>query len=248
MKTRHLRIRVVSVALPLLLLLLATGCGTVTFPAGDPGYLPMSRGVRWLYESHAEVCRAGGGVATNDTLVSCEVLETAARGGVSAARLSGFPLQLDVWTEGTNLASEVLLVCIPVSQYHLLDTNELARFRDPRDSLLSVVDESSLILDCPLAAGKRFGDVGQLARPDCYYCWHVESEEAIRLRGIRGISPWRVHRAYRLVYRTLPDEQRVLFVPGVGIVEYAYHHNGTPCDVRLRLKSFYRPRPPPLTP
>ena len=95
--------------------------------------------------------------------------------------------------------------------------------------------------DCPLVVGKRFGEFDQLARPDLSYFWYVTLEEQSRLRGIRGISSWRRYRSYHLIYRTLPAVLHVVFVPGVGIVEYTYHHNGTPCDVRMRLKEFQKP-------
>jgi hypothetical protein len=229
------------IASAFLALFLAAGCGTVNIPADDPDYFPMTRGVRWTYEAHTEVCQEGGRIATNDIVVSCEVMETVARGGTTVAHLSGFPLAMNVWSEGTNLTGEVLLVCIPASQYHLLDASALARFQDPEDFLLGLFDEDSLVLDCPLVVGKRFGEFDQLARPDLSYFWYVTLEEQSRLRGIRGISSWRRYRSYHLIYRTLPAVLHVVFVPGVGIVEYTYHHNGTPCDVRMRLKEFQKP-------
>lgn len=203
----------------------------------------MTKGVRWTYTTHTEICQVGGHVATNDTVISCEVMETAAKCGIIAARLSGFPLGINAWSEGTNFTSEVLLVCIPASQYHLLDTNDLSRFQEPKDLLLDLVDENSLILDCPLTANKRFGEFGQLTRLDFSYCWFVESEEEVGIRGISGVSPWRKHMVYHLVYRTLPDVQHVVFAPGIGIIEYTYHHNGTPSNLRMRLKDFRKPGP-----
>jgi hypothetical protein len=221
--------------------LVVAGCGTVNIPADDPDYFPMTRGVGWTYATRAEVCGAGGTIVTNETEVFYEVLDAFDKGGTTAALLSGFPLSMDAWSAITNPADAVMLVCVPASQYHLLDTNALARFQAPEDLLLGLIDENSLILDCPLVTGKRFGEFEQLTRPDFSYCWFVESEEKVRIRGISGVSSWRKHIVYHLVYQTLPAVQHVVFAPGVGIVEYTYHHNGTPCDLRMRLKDFRNP-------
>jgi hypothetical protein len=230
-----------GLALSLMPCLFLTGCAPVIVPVNDPSYFPMTRGTQWSYETHSEVCRTGGGVVTNNTVILCEVIDAYAKGTVTAARLRGFPLEMDVWAGCTNHNDESLLVCIPGSQYHLLGTNAISRFFDTNDILFELVNEDSLFLDCPLAADKRFGEFKQLTRDDRLYSWHVESEEQCRIRGIQGISPWRQRTAYHLVYRTLPDVVSLVFVPGIGIVEYVYHHNGTPCDVRMCLKTFKNP-------
>lgn len=175
---------------------------------------------------------------TNDTEVFCEVMDTAEKDGITAALLSGFPLNMNVWFDTTNMTDAIMLICVPASQYHMVDTNAFARFHDPEDNLLGMIDENSLIIDCPLATNKRFGEFDQLTRSDYLYCWFVESEEEIRIRGIKGVSSWRKYIVYHLGYHTQPDIQHILFAPGIGIIEYTYHHNGTPCDMHMRLTEF----------
>lgn len=221
--------------------LLLSGCTTAIIPTNARSYFPMTHGTHWGYKTHSEVCQTGGGIVTNDAVVACHVLDVHAKGAVTAARLRGFPLGMDVWVGCTNLNDESLLVCIPGSQYHLVDAAAASRFADTNDFLQGLVGEGSLFLDCPLAAGKRFGEFDQLTRVDLFYSWHVVSEERCRIRGVKGVSPWTKRIAYHLEYRTLPDFQSVVFVPGIGIVEYVYHHNGTPCDVRMRLEAFKKP-------
>jgi hypothetical protein len=167
--------------------LLMSGCATVIVPANDSEYFPMTQGTQWRYKAHSEVCQTGGGMLTNDIEVVCDVLGVYAKESVTAARLRGFPLGLDVWAGCSNLNKESLLVCIPGSQYHLLGAAAASRFADTNDFLLGLVKESSLFLDCPLAVDKRFGDYEQLARADQSYCWHVVSEERRRVRGVIGL-------------------------------------------------------------
>ena len=218
--------------------LLLSGCAVVIVPANDPGYFPMTEGTQWRYEAHSVVCQTGGVIVTNDAVVACDVLGVYAKEAVTAALLRGFPLGSGVWAGCSNVNEDSLLVCIPGSQYHLVGATVASRFADTNDFLRGLVSEDSLFLDCPLAADKRFGEFEQLARADLSYCWHVVSEERCRIRGVKGVSPWRPRIAYQVEYRTLPDFQSIIFVPGIGIVEYVYHHNGTPCDVRMRLIAF----------
>jgi hypothetical protein len=225
-------------ALPLL-----SSCSTVIIPAGDPNYFPMTKGTSWKYEAHSEVSRHGENIATNDCIVECKVLDVYESAPFPAALFKGFPLEADVWTGCTNFNNKSLLVCIPGPQYHLLDPADAKRFNDANDFLLGLVSEDSLILDCPLIAGKRFGEFEQLTRIDYSYSWHVVSEEKLRIKGVKGISPWRKRVVYTIEYRTRPDFQSIVFTPGIGILEYIYHHNGTPCDVQLHLKEFTQPDP-----
>ncbi len=221
--------------------LFLSGCADVIISADDPMYFPMIPGIQWMYDTHSTVCLEGGIVVTNTTETICAVIDTYTKAGITAARLRGFPFGMDVWSGGTNIMDEILLVCIPASQYHMLETTAVDRFADPNDFLLNLVNEKSLILDCPLVAGKRFGEYEQLTRSDRNYSWNVESEQHYRIRGITGVSPWATRTVYNLIYRTLSDVQRVVFVPGIGIIEYEYHHNGTPCDFRMLLKEFRKP-------
>ena len=227
--------------------LAAAGCGTVRVPAGSPDYFPMQRGVRWTYALHREVGTTRGTVATNDTVVRCEALKAVVRPELTAALFSALPTSIDPWSETNGAASPVVLVQIADSQYHLLDTDALARCGDPEDALQDLIRGDSLFLDTPLVAGKRYGDFAQLTRPDGFYCWFVRSEARIRIRGVDGVSPWRRHVVYQLVHRSLPDVREILFAPGIGILEYTYHHNGTACDLRMKLQRFeQRVDPEPL--
>jgi hypothetical protein len=195
----------------------------------------MATGTRWIYRTRAEDADLASPI---DRTTVCEVLETVERKGARAALVRGFPLGMDLSSDSALDAATTLLTCVAASQYHAQNEHSLGRLKDPGDLLLGLVDENTLFLECPLVEGKRFGDFEQVAREDFRYCWLVESEREMRLRGIRGVSPWRSRRVYRLVYFTNPDEQHILFAPGIGIIEYTYHHHGTVSDLNMRLADF----------
>jgi len=48
---------------------------------------------------------------------------------------------------------------------------------------------------------------------------------------------------YTLVYRTNPDHTILGFVPGVGIVRYAYSHHGTTAEADAWLVGYHEGRP-----
>ena len=64
------------------------------------------------------------------------------------------------------------------------------------------------------------------------YCQVVDTASPRRRSGIER---------YRLTQRTLPDSERIDFVPGLGVVGYAYTHNGTGSSTDRRLVEFGRP-------
>lgn len=222
-----------------LVLSCAAGCGTLG-TSSLPAFFPMAKGTCWIYDRHAEVCGRQGGVVTNDATLTCVILETADRPGVAAALFSALPTHTDVWS-AEAADGPGLLLRVGASQYHVTNADLRDRLNDPNDGLLDLVTENTLLLDGPLVPGKRFGDLEQIARDDGRYVWRVETEEWVRLRGIRGISPWRKQRIYRMVYDTNPDAQTIVFAPGIGIVEYTYRHHGTPSDITLRLRDFVPP-------
>jgi hypothetical protein len=44
---------------------------------------------------------------------------------------------------------------------------------------------------------------------------------------------------FRMEYWTLPDDQKIELVPGLGVLSYRYHHHGTLADTDLRLVEFH---------
>jgi hypothetical protein len=53
-----------------------------------------------------------------------------------------------------------------------------------------------------------------------------------------GTVKWRS--AYVLGYRTLPDEETLTLVPGIGITSFAYVHHGTIVEANVHLVAYRR--------
>lgn len=213
-------------------LLSLAGCATYRPPAADD-FLPMEQGTRWVYVREAAVVGPKGGIVSNVTQVECRLLETLRKPGFVAARYSAFPTDSDIWSADEDAHSPGVLVRAGYGQYHTTRCDAWSNLE---------VNANTLLFDAPFAVGKRWGDADTILRDDGWYGWRIDSEEDVFLQGIRGVSRWHRHHVYHLEYATCPDLQRVLFVPGIGVLEYTYHHNGTPSDVRLRLVEFERGR------
>ena len=206
---------------------------------GTPQYFPVSPGVSWTYDTHCEDTDLD---LPMDRRVVARVLDTVQRKDVRVAVIQGFPFGI-TGAAGESLGADrcSALVQVGPMSYFLQGMDCFHRVRDPADKLLELVAEYALFLDGPLIAGRRFGDYDSLTRPDHMYCWYVESEEDIRIRGVRGVSSWRKHHVYRLVYATCPGTQRYTFAPGIGILEYSYSHHGMLSETRMKLVEFHQP-------
>ena len=68
--------------------------------------------------------------------------------------------------------------------------------------------------------------------------WWIESVAPVKL-DLAGMT--RATRpSYVLSYATLPDEERITLVPGVGITSFAYLHHGTTAEADVHLVSYHR--------
>ncbi len=86
-----------------------------------------------------------------------------------------------------------------------------------------VFDRAELLMEFPLRAGQRFGPPEQLCRSDGLYCWNVSP------------APQAGQGAFALSLRTLPDEQTLVFRPGIGVLSWQYRHHGTLDEASLEL-------------
>ncbi|MDP9104884.1 MAG: hypothetical protein M3N49_03030 [Candidatus Eremiobacteraeota bacterium] len=95
-----------------------------------------------------------------------------------------------------------------------------------------------LWFEAPLKPGALYRprDVGP--REDTMYGWLIASAAPVNvgLAGVEGAP----RSAYVLSYRTLPDEQRLTLVPGVGITSFAYVHHGTIAEADVHLVAYHR--------
>lgn len=202
-------------------------------------FFPMSPGVKWTYEVHCENVDLMQPV---DRRVETEVLNVVDRDGMRVAVVRGFPFDIS-GAEGEMLGAgktSAIVNIRPMTYFHQ-GVDSFERARDLKDSLVEFVREENLFLDGLLEEGRRFGPDDQLTRTDWRYCWIVDSEKDVRIRGVCGVSAWRKHRVYVLTYFSGPGSQRFTFAPGIGILEYHSQHNGSFDETHMRLTGFHRP-------
>lgn len=194
--------------------------------------LPLEPQTSWTYRARVAWTTPGTSVVRRRIITWTTIIETVQTSdSVTVATVRDWPTGLAWWTPGQ--ASEIsVILCRADRLYHLsaADASPAA----VADSLLAgrrapSLDE--LILQLPLHTGDLFGrDQGD--RDDTFYAWYVDSVAP----AAKGDS------VFTLTYRTVPDHQRVRFVPGLGITEYAYMHHGTVAEVDATLIAFRRPR------
>ena len=240
MRTRLINLSFIAAILPLWLQM---GCATAKVDkvdVADPNFFPMEKGTYWVYETNSEEQEGGadeaGNIKTNKrhTIDRIEVLDSCERRGVAAALLSDF-----LWS-GVFDQKRVLLRS-SLGRYYLLPAikwEEISgKIKDPND-ILAGIEDGEQIIDAPFAVGRTFGDGEAESRTDHWYCWCVESYDRKHFRNIKGVLPNKSYDAFTLFFRTNPDHQKIVFVPGVGITSYEYVHHGTVIEVHSFLKEF----------
>jgi hypothetical protein len=105
---------------------------------------------------------------------------------------------------------------------------------DARKSKGDLLNPDDLILEMPLARGKKFGcDAEAVQREDSESCGAVDSMHPTSLHDIKGITQ-RQRTACTVRYVTNPDDTSLDFVAGVGITAYEYHRHGAVADTKLK--------------
>ena len=201
--------------------------------------IPMSAGNYWIYKGNVKYLKEGTQKEFSRPITfKMEITDVIKRENITAALLKGYPLDLSRFTGLPAERGDYLLVLAGSGSYYLLSgenaVNAMKKINDENDSLYELVDESDMIADFPLAAGKVFGEAEQVTRTDGKYCWRVEECVDSDFSSVKGAGIKNA-REYWLFYLTNPDRQKAGFVPGVGITSYSYRHNGTTMEFDVKL-------------
>ncbi len=201
--------------------------------------IPMSAGNYWIYKGNVKYLKEGTQKEFSRPITfRMEITDVIKRENITAAVLKGYPLDLSRFTGLPAERGDYLLVLAGCGSYYLLSgesaVNAMKKINDENDSLHELVDESDMIADFPLAAGKVFGEAEQVTRTDGKYCWRVEECVDTDFSTLKGAGIKNA-REYWLFYLTNPDRQKAGFVPGVGITSYSYRHNGTTMEFDVKL-------------
>jgi hypothetical protein len=196
-----------------------------------------------VYVGTARWTGDGKRVHSTSVVWPMDILQVRASSDTRGALVRGWIQELAWYTPGQRPAFSVLFEHRG-HLYHLTASDSAAAvdsltvlMRDPA----SAATHAGLIVDSSLVIGRIFGgdpDRGQ--RNDALYAWQVDSKEAFTEAFSRR-AQWSALVAeptrWRIAYRTLPDEQVIDFIPGVGISGFVYVHHGTTATVDVHLST-----------
>jgi hypothetical protein len=192
-------------------------------PAGEPAILaliPLRAGATWVYSVTLEYQE--GYRPVHWTGIVTETITAARREGngrvFRAERAGAFPLNTPPH-EPT-----FFYVALGGWLYQIFDTE------DAPDQIHDLVEaagqgfESERIATWPMTIGQTWGDPELISIEGSAYRWLVEAQEDVQTPA-NGGSVWLD--CLRLIFRTNPDVTIHWVCPGVGLVRYQYHHNGS---------------------
>jgi hypothetical protein len=203
---------------------------------------PLAPGTYWVYQGFVR-SPVKGSEAGKTTRVTWKTAVTRAirRDGLIIAVVKGMPGDLD-WSDGNATPKLSVVIRTQEAKFYLLEGDEarsaIAELDNLHYSWQQVPIDDDWFLQLPLAEGEKFCDANGMRRTDGEYCWVAGPPQALLLTDVKGI-PSGKHIAYRVAYRTNPDDMEFDFVPGIGMVSYEYHHHGTTADTELHVVEFH---------
>ncbi len=208
----------------------------------QPADWPLAKGAYWVYDGNVTWFNSDTQQEVKDTITwKVEVTDVVQRDHVTAYAMKGSLDDLAGYEAGATPADHVI---IQVGADKLYDSNVDALMRlqaqdNADDPLVGLVAPELQILELPLFEDKVFGDPQQITRPDRMYAWWVTGTKPAHLTGIEGAPSGMAATQYTLNLATTSDNTTLEFVPGLGIVQYTYVHNGTPAAASMRLIEYH---------
>lgn len=203
--------------------------------------LRLKAGNSWVYcgtveWTTAETAEHKTTVEKKQITWKSQIVEESVHGQLKAYLVHGSLADLSWYTPGEQPADYVWIVF--EGQFHELAAQEgmRDRFHDSKDSLRDLIDADEPMMELPFQVGKctaALHPVEKREREDLLYCWHIESLPS-RLVQIKGV-PAQTVKPWRLVYRTVPDDEARTVVPGIGFTGYRYSHHGTLSEAHMKL-------------
>lgn len=233
---KALRVRLILAAALCGLRILSAPAVSLHAQEGAQPDFPLSPGAYWVY---AGTVRWTAGTEIKEATLTwkMEVLDVVSRGAVTGYAIHGYPSDLVGYEEGKQPGDATIIQV--GSRFYLAGPDAFQRLRDQNDSLAGLVNDGQEFLDLPLRPGERFGDSAQITREDGMYCWVIESAAPADLSGVSGAALAQPADEYTLSYRTLPDQESIGFVPGIGITRFFYLHHGTVSEVDVKLVEYH---------
>ncbi len=196
---------------------------------------PFAKGTVWTYAGTVRWTGSQNRPESRDVRWTSEVVDAFDGGDAAGVLLHGAVWDLAWWTPQTRPGDYAVLRL--GNRYYLIGCDAKRLFADVESSgragFPGNAERDQRWFDAPLETGRLLRPSGVAPRSDTLYGWLVERAVAVNL-AIPGVPPAE-RSAYELSYTTLPDDQRVTLVPGVGITSFAYRHHGTIAEADVRL-------------
>jgi hypothetical protein len=206
---------------------------------GDSVVFPFVKGTTWTYAGTVKWTPEGNRPRSGTVRWRSEVVDAFDDGDVAAALLQGGVWDLVGWSPEVRAGSYVLLRV--GTRYYLV-------YRDPKATFSAVKASGRRALpsnleqdpwfDAPLKPGRLYRPRDVAPRDDTMYGWWISRVVPVNLRlaGVKDTT----RSAYVLRYVTLPDEETLTLVPGVGVTAFAYVHHGTIAEADVHLVAYHR--------
>jgi hypothetical protein len=215
---------------------------TATAPAvGDRAVFPFVKGTTWTYAGTVKWTNDRNQRRSGTVRWTSEVVDAFDDGDVAAALLKGGVWDLAWWEPGARAGSYVLLR-VGTRYYRVCRDPETVFFAlkgSGRKALPPNLGEKPWF-EAPLKPGRLYRPKDVAPRDDTMYGWLIASTSPVNV-AVTGMESARS--AYVLSYRTLPDEETLTLVPGVGITSFAYVHHGTIAEADVHLVAYHRGGP-----
>lgn len=207
--------------------------------------IPLKKGNYWIYEGNVQYADKSGQSLEKTITWKMRIIDVIERGDITAALVKGHLNDL-IWYKDDKQPGQYLIIRVGSGNYYLINDTQvneiIKRLKDPNDTLGSLVSESDLFLDYPLAVGKVYGESEQLTRVDMpyYWIWHVESAKQVKLSKTKGIPDNTQLTAYMIRMQANTDHQIIEFVPSIGITGFVFNHHGSVSEVDIHLIEFHK--------
>jgi hypothetical protein len=211
-----------------------------TAPVGDDSAVfPFVEGTTWTYAGAVKWTDRHNVPRSSKVRWSSKVVAAFGGGDVAAALLEGGVWDLAWWSPEDRAGSYVLLRV--GTRYYLVQDNAKSVFAAAKGSggrRLPANLEESPWFGTPLKPGQLYRAADVRPRADRMYGWSVDSAApaTLNVAGVTGTK----RRAYVLSFHSLPDEETITLVPGIGITSFAYLHHGTTAEADVHLIAFHR--------
>jgi hypothetical protein len=195
---------------------------------------PFAKGTAWTYAGTVRWTDSRNRPQSRDVRWTSEALDAFDRADAAGVLLHGGVWDLAWWTPQTRPSDYAVLRL--GNRYYLIRDDAKRVFARVRSSgragLPGDAERDQRWFDAPLETGRLLRPSGVAPRSDTRYGWLVERMAQVKV-AVPGILSERT--GYELRYATLPDEQRVMLVPGSGITSFVYEHHGTVAEAHLHL-------------